>query len=107
MKSTLMLGTAALAVVLIQAGVASGESTQTQAQAPAAQGPAAISGQISSAAEGPMEGVVVTAHQKDSIVSISVSTDAQGDYSFPENRLEPGHYDLAIRAVGYDMSAPS
>ncbi|HEX4408679.1 MAG TPA: carboxypeptidase regulatory-like domain-containing protein [Xanthobacteraceae bacterium] len=112
MKSTSMLGktlltTAAFAVVLIQAGVASGEGTQTQAPGPAAQGPAAISGQISSTAEGPMEGVVVTAHKKGSIVSISVSTDAQGHYSFPESRLEPGHYDLAIRAVGYDISAPT
>ncbi len=101
MKSTLMVSTAALAVVLIQAGVASSEDAQKSAA------PAAITGTVSSAAEGPMEGVVVTAHKNASIVSISVSTDAQGRYSFPESRLEPGHYDLAIRAVGYDMSAPA
>jgi streptogramin lyase len=96
-----MVSTAALAVVLIQAGVASSEDAQKSAA------PAAITGTVSSAAEGPMEGVVVTAHKNASIVSISVSTDAQGRYSFPESRLEPGHYDLAIRAVGYDMSAPA
>ena len=54
-----------------------------------------------------MEGVVVTAHKDGSIVSISVTTDAQGHYAFPENRLEPGHYTLAIRAVGYDLAAPA
>ncbi len=54
-----------------------------------------------------MEGVVVTAHKDGSIVSTSVTTDAQGRYAFPENRLEPGHYNLAIRAVGYDIGAPA
>ena len=69
--------------------------------------PAALTGTVSSAAEGAMEGVVVTAHKDGSIVSVSVITDAQGHYSFPENRLEPGHYTLAIRAVGYDLAAPA
>ena len=54
-----------------------------------------------------MEGVVVTAHKEGSIVSVSVTTDALGRYAFPENRLEPGHYGIAIRAVGYDLSAPA
>ena len=53
-----------------------------------------------------MEGVVVTAHKDGSIVSVSVTTDAQGHYTFPDNRLEPGHYTLAIRAVGYDLAGP-
>jgi streptogramin lyase len=69
--------------------------------------PAAIAGQVTSDAEGAMEGVVVTAHKDGSIVSISVTTDAKGQYSFPDNRLEPGHYTLATRAVGYDLSAPA
>src|SRR5262249_36337899 len=47
------------------------------------------------------------AHKPGSIVSISVTTDAKGRYAFPENRLEPGHYDLAIRAVGYELPAPA
>ena len=71
------------------------------------QAPAALTGVVSSAAEGAMEGVVVTAHKDGSIVAVSVTTDAQGRYAFPENRLEPGHYNLAIRAVGYDISAPA
>ena len=68
---------------------------------------AALTGTVSSAAEGKMEGVVVTAHKPGSIVQVSVTTDAQGRYSFPQNRLDPGEYTLAIRAVGYDVAAPA
>jgi virginiamycin B lyase len=95
MKSVVMLGMTAIAVVLAQGTAAR------------AQGPAAISGQVSSQAEGAMEGVVVTAHKDGSIVSVSVISDAKGQYAFPESRLEPGHYSLAIRAVGYDLAAPA
>ncbi|MGN6750530.1 MAG: virginiamycin B lyase family protein, partial [Xanthobacteraceae bacterium] len=52
-----------------------------------------------------MEGVVVTARKDGSIVSTSVTTDAKGQYAFPENRLEPGRYTVTIRAVGYDLPA--
>jgi streptogramin lyase len=95
MKSVVMLGMTALAVVLVQGAAAR------------AQGSDAISGQVSSAAEGPMEGVVVTAHKDGSPVSTSVISDAKGHFTFPENRLEAGHYSLAIRAVGYDLAAPA
>jgi virginiamycin B lyase len=67
--------------------------------------PAALTGQVTSDAEGAMEGVVVTARKDGSIVSTSVTTDAKGHYAFPENRLEPGHYTVAIRAVGYELPA--
>ena len=69
--------------------------------------PAALTGQVTSDAEGAMEGVVVTARKDGSIVSTSVTTDAKGRYAFPESRLEPGHYAIAIRAVGYDLDAPA
>ena len=72
-----------------------------------AQGQAALTGLVSSEAEGNMEGVVVTAQKHGSIVRVSVTTDAQGRYSFPDNRLEPGEYKISIRAVGYDISAPA
>jgi len=68
---------------------------------------AALAGQVTSDAEGAMEGVVVTARKAGSIVSVSVTTDAQGRYAFPESRLEPGSYKLLIRAVGYDLAAPA
>jgi virginiamycin B lyase len=106
MKVAAMLGMTALAVVLVQAGPARAADTPDAPKA-TAQIPAALTGTVSSAAEGAMEGVVVTAHKDGSVVSISVMTDAKGHYSFPENRLEPGHYSLAIRAVGYDLAAPA
>ena len=71
-----------------------------------AEGGAALAGVVSSEAEGKMEGVVVTAHQSGSIVQVSVTTDAQGRYSFPRSHLKPGEYTLAIRAVGYDLDYP-
>jgi len=70
-------------------------------------GQGALTGTVSSDAEGKMEGVVVTAQKAGSIVRVSVTSDAQGRYVFPENRLEPGEYTLAIRAVGYDIAAPA
>ncbi|MGB7076888.1 MAG: carboxypeptidase regulatory-like domain-containing protein, partial [Xanthobacteraceae bacterium] len=100
MKPTAMLcATFALSLVSYQATESSVRASE--------QAPAAIAGQVTSAPEGSMEGVVVTAHKDGSIVSVSVTTDAKGHYAFPENRLEPGHYTLAIRAVGYDLAAPT
>src|SRR5690242_16753590 len=61
---------------------------------------AALTGVISSDAEGTMEGVVVTARKDGAKFSVAVVTDAQGRYTFPANRLEPGHYSIAIRATG-------
>src|SRR5437764_4677558 len=72
-----------------------------------AEGQAVLTGIVSSEAEGKMEGVVVTAHRPGSIVQVSVTTDAEGRYSFPRNRLEPGEYALSIRAVGYDIDSPA
>ena len=72
-----------------------------------AEGQSALTGIVSSEAEGKMEGVVVTAHRPGSIVQVSVTTDAEGRYSFPRNRLEPGEYALSIRAVGYDIDSPA
>src|SRR5262252_1081090 len=98
MRTRLALGlTAGLALILLQAAPA----------AIRAQGQPALTGQVTSEAEGAMEGVVISAHKANSIVTVSVTTDAQGRYSFPEDRLEPGQYTIAIRAVGYDLSAPA
>jgi virginiamycin B lyase len=66
-----------------------------------AQTPAAISGTVSSAQEGAMEGVIVTAKKEGSTISVSVVSDDKGHYAFPANRLEPGHYNVKIRAIGY------
>jgi virginiamycin B lyase len=66
-------------------------------------GPAALAGTVSSPQEGNMEGVVVSAKRPGSTVMVSVSTNAQGQYSFPQDRLAPGAYDITIRAVGYTL----
>src|SRR5712692_381250 len=68
-----------------------------------AQAPVALTGQVSSAEEGAMEGVVVSAKRDGSTISISVVTDAQGRFAFPAARLEPGHYALKARAAGYEI----
>ena len=78
--------------------------TQSAAQGNSA---AALTGQVASEAEGAMEGVVVSAKKADSIVTVSVMSDAQGRYSFPANRLPAGKYTLRIRAIGYDLAAPA
>jgi virginiamycin B lyase len=72
-----------------------------------AQQTAALSGTVSSAEEGAMEGVVITAKKPGSIVSVSVTSDARGHFAIPKGRLEPGQYNLTIRAVGYENSAPA
>ncbi len=50
-----------------------------------------------------MEGVVVSAKKDDSTITVSAVTDEQGHFSFPASRLDPGHYTLKARAVGYDL----
>jgi streptogramin lyase len=66
-------------------------------------GPAALTGTVSSPEEGKMERVVVSAKRPGSTIMVSVSTNAQGQYSFPEGRLAPGAYDITMRAVGYTL----
>jgi virginiamycin B lyase len=65
---------------------------------------AALTGQVTSDAEGKMEGVVVSARKVGSPVTVSVMSDAQGRYSFPADRLSSGKYTIAIRAIGYDLA---
>src|ERR1700680_3311083 len=66
----------------------------------------ALSGVVSSQAEGLREGVVVSARRDGANFTVSVVSDAQGKYSFPRSHVEPGKYGLTIRAVGYDLKIP-
>jgi virginiamycin B lyase len=68
--------------------------------------PVALTGIVSSAAEGPMEGVVVKAKRIAGTITVSVVSDKQGRYKFPASRLTPGAYQLTIRAIGYISSNP-
>src|SRR5579871_4152482 len=72
-----------------------------------AQAPAALSGQITSAEEGAMEGVLVSARRDGSSITTTVVSDDKGHYAFPAGRLEPGHYTINIRAIGYQLDGPN
>jgi streptogramin lyase len=84
---------AAVAPLLVQAGI---EPAYAQV----------LTGQVSSAEEGNMEGVVVTAKKAGSTISVSVVSDADGKFSFPAAKIENGQYALRIRAIGYELDGP-
>jgi virginiamycin B lyase len=66
-----------------------------------------LAGKVTSVEEGAMEGVVVSAKRDGSTITVSVDSDKQGHFGFPADRVEAGHYTLAIRAVGYDLDGPA
>src|SRR6202023_512634 len=49
------------------------------------------------------EGVLVSAQQSGSPITVTVVTDQSGSYRFPAARLAPGSYALRIRAAGYEL----
>ena len=65
-----------------------------------------LSGQVSSTEEGLMEGVLVSAKKEGSTVTTTVVTNDKGQFSFPAGRLEPGKYNITIRAIGYTLVGP-
>jgi virginiamycin B lyase len=102
------------ALYVITIALAAGPlATASLAQAPAAAKagvsvPALVlAGHVTSAEEGAMEGVLVSAARGGSPITVTVATDRAGRYGFPADRLPPGHYALQIRAVGYELAAPA
>jgi streptogramin lyase len=95
----LLFAVSGLAALLIHAG---SDWFPLQAQAGVA-----LTGRVISDAEGPMEGVVVTARKEGSTISMSVVTDNRGRYNFPEAKLGSGDYQLKIRAIGYEILGPT
>jgi streptogramin lyase len=81
-------------------------SASALAQTSAQMGPAVLTGTVSSTQEGKMEGVLVSAKRAGSTMTTTVVTDQNGRYTFPAARMQPGHYDIAIRAVGYALPKP-
>src|SRR5258706_8943502 len=69
-------------------------------------GTIALTGQVSSMEDGPMEGVLVSARQEGSTVTITVVSDEQGRYSFPSTKVAAGRQAIRIRAVGYELDGP-
>src|SRR5271169_5334239 len=76
------------------------------ATAAQAQSGTALTGKVTSAQEPVMEGVLVSAKLDGSNVTTTVVTNGQGVYSFPADKLAPGHYSIATRAVGYRLDGP-
>jgi virginiamycin B lyase len=99
-RRLLLATTAALAIGVLQAGTG---VSQLSAQVLAGQ---MLTGQVTSAEEGNMEGVVVTAKKAGSTIAVSVVSDEQGRFSFPTAKMEPGQYSLRIRAIGFELDGP-
>jgi streptogramin lyase len=70
------------------------------------QSPVALRGQVTSVAEGPMEGVLVSVKKAGSTITTTVVSDSRGRYEFPAAKLEPGQYSLRIRAAGFELDNP-
>src|SRR6266566_5881832 len=68
--------------------------------------PIALTGQVTSAEEGQMEGVLVSARKTGSTITITVVSAEEGRFRFPSSKMPPGQYALHIRAVGYDLEGP-
>ena len=65
-----------------------------------------LTGQVTSSDEGAMEGVLVSAQQLGSPITVTVVSGHSGQFTFPPAKLRPGRYALRIRAVGYDLDSP-
>src|SRR5260370_33831544 len=63
----------------------------------------ALTGTVTSAEEGAMEGVLVSAKRTGSTVTTTVFTNDKGVYRFRASELEPGHDTGRIRATGYAL----
>jgi len=83
---------AALTACVVAGALAAFLAQAAQGQAPAP----ALSGTIASDREGAMEGVLVSARREGSTITVTVVSDARGEFAFPASRLEPGQYRLTI-----------
>jgi virginiamycin B lyase len=86
-------------VVGVSLGAMVAASTAASAQA--------LSGTVSSAQEGGMEGVLVSLKKEGSTIATTVVSNDKGEYSFPADRIEPGRYGISIRAAGYVLDGPN
>lgn len=65
-----------------------------------------LTGTVTSAEEGHMEGVLVSAKSEQRPITVTVVTDSRGRFSFPQDHLETGNYNISIRATGYELDRP-
>ena len=68
--------------------------------------PVALTGIVSSQAEGAMEGVLVSAKKVDGTITVTVVSDHLGRYAYTTSQLTPGEYEIGIRATGYEIASP-
>ena len=100
-----LLGTALVGVAFI--GLVMAQTPSHSAANATSQAEGALTGKVSSQAEGVMEGVLVSAKKAGSTMATWVVSNAQGQYSFPRARMEPGKYAISVRAVGYEVPKTS
>jgi virginiamycin B lyase len=98
-RATLLASTTVCAILL---GLAF--AGLVMAQTPSS---SALTGKVSSQAEGAMEGVLVGAKKAGSTITTWVVSNAAGQYTFPGERLQPGKYAISVRAVGYELPKTS
>jgi streptogramin lyase len=96
LKTFLQVTTVSLGGVLLQAALLAAAQAQT----------APLSGQVSSAEEGTMEGVLISARKEGSTITQTVVSNDKGQFSFPAGKLDPGKYTITIRAAGYVLTGP-
>ena len=91
-RATFVLWTTAVAILLglVFSGLVMAEIPSSSA----------LTGKVTSQAEGAMEGVIVGAKKAGSTITTWVVSNAKGQYTFPRERLEPGKYAISVRAVG-------
>jgi streptogramin lyase len=88
-------------LIAVSIALASGVVLRSQSKADVT-----LTGRVSSEAEGPMEGVLVSMKPVGGAITVTVVSDQHGRYAFPAGRLKPGKYNLTIRAIGYDSPQP-
>src|SRR5712691_7054635 len=72
-----------LALLIIAPGSAAAQSLEP-----------GLRGTVASDQEGRMEGVVVSAKKAGTTITVSVVSDANGEYSFPASRLDQGSHEI-------------
>jgi len=100
MRKVTVLAGALVGTALVGVAFAGFIMAQTPSQS-------AVTGKVTSQAEGTMEGVLIGAKKAGSTITTWVVSNAQGQYSFPRDRMEPGKYAVSIRAVGYELPSTS
>ena len=96
-RATVLAAVGAILMGLAFAGLGSAELPSS----------AALGGKVTSQAEGPMEGVLVGAKKMGATITTWVVSNADGQYTFPRDRMEPGKYNINMRAVGYALPKTS